>query len=520
MGIWGAKMNTVKTLLLGTAAGLVAVAGAQAADMPVKAAPVQYVKICSLYGDGFYYIPGTDTCLKLGGYLRVQGEYNAGAGGIPIGSGGTEAPQGRFTRDNTNDFNYRVRAVTSWDVRQQTEYGTLRTYIRFGVANETPAVSGGGSTPNAFWDRAFLQFAGFTVGRSQSFFDLFTYGGAYSYHNVRVSGDTGASGQNLWAYTAQFGNGFSGSLSLEDPINHRSNAGVIDVTSAGFFGFNGVVVSDNAFQNQTGGVAGTTAIFGFKVPDIVANLRVDQAWGFAGISAALHNSSGAYYNTINNVNNGHPEDKYGWALAGGAKFNLPGGDMVGFNVCYSEGNAGRCTNENAWQLYNNSNSVGVGWLSDGVFGTGTQIELTKVWSALAAYEHIWNPKWRTAVGGGYVNVDYNGTATNLINARLPGAGPANCGVVAAGATLAAFTPALGNSCNPDYSFWEAYTRTQWNPVPQLDIGLQVMYTHHNTAYKGPAALTANGSRPAVVNGIIDDQNVWSAMFRWQRNFYP
>jgi hypothetical protein len=71
MGIWGANMNSVKTLLLGTAAGLVAVAGAQAADMPVKAAPVQYVKICSLYGDGFYYIPGTDTCLKMGGYLRV-----------------------------------------------------------------------------------------------------------------------------------------------------------------------------------------------------------------------------------------------------------------------------------------------------------------------------------------------------------------------------------------------------------------------------------------------------------------
>ena len=57
-------------------------------------------------------------------------------------------------------------------------------------------------------------------------------------------------------------------------------------------------------------------------------------------------------------------------------------------------------------------------------------------------------------------------------------------------------------------------------MPQLDIGLQVMYTHHNTAYKGPAALAANGSRPAVVDGVIDDQNVWSAMFRWQRNFYP
>jgi hypothetical protein len=43
-------------------AAFVAACGAQAADMPVKAQPVQYVKICSLYGDGFYYIPGTDTC--------------------------------------------------------------------------------------------------------------------------------------------------------------------------------------------------------------------------------------------------------------------------------------------------------------------------------------------------------------------------------------------------------------------------------------------------------------------------
>ena len=67
-----------KSLLLGTAAGFVAVAGAQAADMPVKAAPVNYVKICSLYGDGFYYIPGTDTCLKMGGYLQRPGRVQHG----------------------------------------------------------------------------------------------------------------------------------------------------------------------------------------------------------------------------------------------------------------------------------------------------------------------------------------------------------------------------------------------------------------------------------------------------------
>jgi Porin subfamily len=67
----GARMRKGKSLLLGTAAALTLALGAQAADMPVKAKPVQYVEICSLYGDGFYYIPGTDTCLKLGGYLRM-----------------------------------------------------------------------------------------------------------------------------------------------------------------------------------------------------------------------------------------------------------------------------------------------------------------------------------------------------------------------------------------------------------------------------------------------------------------
>ena len=70
-------MKMVKSLLLGTAAGLVAMSGAQAADLPVKAKPVQYVKICSLYGAGFYYIPGTDMCLKIGGWVRVYDAWGA-----------------------------------------------------------------------------------------------------------------------------------------------------------------------------------------------------------------------------------------------------------------------------------------------------------------------------------------------------------------------------------------------------------------------------------------------------------
>lgn len=514
-------MKMVKTLLLGTAAGLVAVAGAQAADMPVKAAPVQYVKICSLYGDGFYYIPGTDTCLKLGGFLRFQVETNMGGGGVAVGeSAANEFTQGRFTRDLTNDINHRVLVATSWDIRQQTEYGTLRTYIRFGVQNATPNQTGAGTSPATFWDRAFIQFAGFTVGRSQSFFDLFTYGGGMSYHNVRTAGDTGASGQNLWAYTAQFGNGFSGTLSLEDPATHR--AGTFDVAVPAFFA-NGAVmqINDNAFAVN----AATGGGFGFRVPDIVANLRVDQAWGFAGISGVMHDASGAYYGAVNSVVNGHPNDKFGWATAAGIAFNLQGGDQIGVNVCYSQGAAGHCTNNASYQIYNSNTSVGLGWTSDGVFGTSTDIQLTTVWSALAGYQHIWSPKWRTSLFGGYVNVDYGGSATSLITgsqlAVAPGFGANPCFAVVPGAgaaTFASVTPLAGNSCNPDYSFYEIGTRTQWNPVAQLDIGLELLYTHTNTAFKGPALVAATGSRPAVT--LIDDQDVWSAMFRWQRNFYP
>ena len=267
-----------------------AASGANAADMVVKAKPVLYVKICSLYGDGFYYIPGTDTCIKIGGYYRLQTEWNAGSSGQAIGSGTAEAVQARFTRDVTNDISYTSRAVMSLDVRNQTEYGTLRSYIRAGWSASTPSTGNGGTGGPGnvinYWDRAFIQFAGFTVGRAQSFFDIFTYGGQFSYLNVRTAGDTGASGATVWAYTAQFGNGFTITGSLEDPVFHKF--GTCDA-SAACWAVNGGTTNDNAFAQQA------TNLQGFRVPDMVLNARIDQAWGYVGASVVVHDVSGAYY---------------------------------------------------------------------------------------------------------------------------------------------------------------------------------------------------------------------------------
>src|ERR1700754_3022548 len=113
-------MKMVKSLLLGSAAGLIAVAGAQAADLPVKAKPVQYVKICTLYGDGFYYIPGSDTCIKFGGYVRADYTWNGRTPNVLGANGAHDRTVSRWTT--------RHRANLTTDARTQTAYGTLRAY--------------------------------------------------------------------------------------------------------------------------------------------------------------------------------------------------------------------------------------------------------------------------------------------------------------------------------------------------------------------------------------------------------
>src|SRR6202011_1108019 len=105
-------MKMVKSLILGSAAGLVAMSGAQAADLPVKAKPVEYVRICSLYGAGFFYIPGTDTCIKIGGYLRAEVNIHGCVSGQPFWSG-----DGAFQDRYANQYNDMARMALTIDTR-------------------------------------------------------------------------------------------------------------------------------------------------------------------------------------------------------------------------------------------------------------------------------------------------------------------------------------------------------------------------------------------------------------------
>ena len=120
------------------------------------------MKICSLYGVGFYYVPGTDMCLKIGGWVRAEYAY---------GDNGNFAwgwANGNVNNRTTNNSTWRARGYITADARNQTEYGTVRGYLAVGLSTNTIGFDGAGNTFSA--NRAFIQWAGFTFGLSQSFY--------------------------------------------------------------------------------------------------------------------------------------------------------------------------------------------------------------------------------------------------------------------------------------------------------------------------------------------------------------
>src|ERR1700754_4053775 len=158
---WRSSM-TIKSLLPGPAPGIAAIGAAHAADLPMeKAEPVEYVKVCSQFGPGFFYIPGTDTCLKIGGDVRVDYGFNTA----------TKSDRAAGTSSKaTSQTDFQGRLQLGFDARTETDYGLLRPYILIDV--------GTGSTGNQTWqtgipttagsafymDKAYIQFGGLTAG--------------------------------------------------------------------------------------------------------------------------------------------------------------------------------------------------------------------------------------------------------------------------------------------------------------------------------------------------------------------
>jgi hypothetical protein len=310
------------------------------------------VKVCSLYGAGFWYVPGTDTCIKLGSYLRVEVTENEGDGGVPLGTG-SQVAAGLNTR-NVSNLNYRYRFHLSTDIRTQTEYGTLRSYADIGSQWTSTGTFGGSqgglnttfNNNNIDVERAFIQFAGLTAGRIRSFFDIVSIG-PYTLSNTRLTGDSSPTGTFGIGYTWQFGNGISASLSLQD-----------GGTMSPFPGRTTINAASNGFGGTALGSSQSVDNKGNQMLDPVVGLRIDQAWGYASVTGALHDVSGGYYTNIgtltqatggcvaNTVTCGHAGDAWGYAVGAGFTLNdFLGlkGDTFGAVFVYGHGAAAYVT---------------------------------------------------------------------------------------------------------------------------------------------------------------------------------
>lgn len=505
-------MGRIQSVLLAGAASLLTVVTAHAADLPAKAKPVQYVKVCSLYGVGFYYIPGTDICLKVGGYLRAEADVNAGGTLTPAVGPGSANNRDSINNRELNSFVQRSRSLLTLDTRQQTDYGIVRSYARTGIQWTSGDNVNAGSGAIAYIDRAFLQFGGLTAGRAVSFFDIYSFS-QHSYQTNIIGSDSGGTGINLFAYTADLKDGLSATVSAEEHTS-RSKPVVNTIGTSGFLNLNTV---------NNLGTGTSTSQAGQTVPNLVGNVRLDRAWGAIQASVALSDVAATYYSSGTAAANGgsalaigggagglpglgHPDDKLGYAATIGTVLNLPTerGDTLGIQAVYAKGASAYAGQGQSTFNVVRGDSIGMGFVTDAVYaGVGSDLDLTTAWSVTAGVEHNWNPAWRTSLYGGYENISYNQNATAEICAGLAPGG--------AGAFTSAggFTPA---NCNPDFSFWQIGSRTIWTPATGLELGLDILYNHINSAFEGPVTVSANGTVPS---GLFSarDQNVLSGVFQ-------
>lgn len=332
------------------------------ADLPVVVEPIDYVRICDAYGSGFYFIPGTDTCLKISG--RVRADYNV--------YNGNEATR-TFTNIPDSDYRFRARGYIYMDARSATEFGLLRTYteLRFNRDND--------SNTGVDLYKAYINWGVLTFGRNESFYEfrdiLFSEDQQFEWAISKVE-------TNLLTVNYKFGNGFSAGVSIEDAATR--NEAILGGTYAQV-----------------------------EIPDFVARVRAEGDWGKVQLSGATHYVESLGGTTANAFANGRTatrnQDKWGFAVSGAGFFNfdLGGRDVeIGAIASYSQGVinyvgddifGGRC--------FGGCSNNAINARADAVIDTNGNLELADVWAVGGGFGVDVTDKIYFGFNASYLEVD-------------------------------------------------------------------------------------------------------------------
>jgi hypothetical protein len=430
-------MGLFKNTMLGTGAAIVSVATAYAADLPSrKAAPVEYVRVCDAYGRGFFFIPGTDTCVRFGGLVRADYAFVAKqqvfngvtALGVPVQSV-REAAQ--------HTVGWEARARITFDARTQTSWGVVQTAARLRMARTTGVLGAGpdvgtanSTSSGTTLEAAFVRFAGFTFGASRDNFVMMpslTYGAGHW--------GSFANGAKQLAYTHSFGGGFSATIAIQDLMDTQGNSFQVD-----------------------GSVPGTARYAYNSLPNIVGRLEFEQGWGGFAIAGAVAQVSAANSNQAVLTDN-YAEKQTVWAATLGARFNLPmlaRGSKLHLTAAYADGMTEYTTNWTSVKTSAYRRDVGGFSMNHPsvVFenaggGLANRIETVKSWNVAALLEHYWTPQYRSVLWGSYGALDAPVTASNRVWNGTSGFG--------------------------DAKVWNIGTNFAWLPTRDFEIGVEVIY---------------------------------------------
>ncbi len=418
-------MKMTKNLLLGSvAAAIVLGSGAALAADPPRAPERTPVWACDI--TGFWELPGTDICFKVGGYAKADFIFtfedfnsgNMGAGGnveelnnsaLDLVANARAASAGLLLNGTGNGTGDKVRFTArqtrvNFDARTNTSYGTVRAFIEGdfygGGGNETIS----NSSPLRL-RHAFVQFGNLLAGQSWGAFmdlpalpDTIDFGGAGALSFTRAV-------QLRW--TQPLGNGVSFVVAIENPENMDAtrNAGIL----AGGFG------SD-------------------EFPDFIAKLVVSQAWGHVELGGVVRDMRGGLAAGLASGIGVALEDTAGWAVMLSGRINVPvanGKDDIRFNAIYSDGGT-RYSLGAALTSLGNAGTEGLReWNALG--------QLIESWGVSVAYRHFWSDNLRTSIVGDYIEIENLTAATSAETA------------------------------------WSILGNLIWSPVPRVDMGVEVWY---------------------------------------------
>ncbi|AQT44515.1 Porin subfamily protein [Bartonella apihabitans] len=262
----------IKSLLLGSAAALIAVSGARAADVVVaEPEPVEYVRVCDAYGEGYFYIPGTETCMRISGYVRAD---------IAGGDNVYARKRGDIDRDT---YAWRTRATLRFHTASETELGTLRTFVELRSQwDEGAEYDHKGDSASGQLRFAFIELGGIRVGLDESIFSHWTgyYGNVI---NDDILTPMAYTRTNVISYTFNAGNGFSAILGVE-----QGNDDIDNNNEDGGFGYTYYRDINDAIKGKEHKLSGKIDDY---TPNVVGGLKYVQGWGGVSVVGAYD----AYY---------------------------------------------------------------------------------------------------------------------------------------------------------------------------------------------------------------------------------